>query len=128
MGSLRLGRYITLGSLPGGFGVHASGIGIIILLIRSRALLGIPHRGRDQLPGHGVSAVPPQPRRTGCWADDPCGGVHHPKRISQVLPAPLLALLLITPLSVLLFNDQRLEALGRRRCRASAAFLRVDCN
>ena len=35
-----------------------------------------------------------------------------PKRISQVLPAPLLALLLITPLSVLLFNDQRLEALG----------------
>ena len=69
-GLLKLGRYITLVPYSRGFGVHMSGIGIIILLIQAGPSWESPASGRDQLPGHGVSAVPPQPRRTGCWADD----------------------------------------------------------
>ena len=46
----------------------------------SRPPAGNPRiRGSDQLSGDGVSAVPPQSRRTGRGADDPRGGVSHPQ-------------------------------------------------
>ena len=35
-----------------------------------------------------------------------------PTRIGQWVPSPLLALLIVTPLSVLMFNDERLQTLG----------------
>ena len=111
-GLLKLGRYITLVpySVVSGF---MSGIGIIILLIQAGPLLGIPASGgvinslamvfQQFRPNPGALAVGLMTLAVVFLT---------PKRISQVLPAPLLALLLITPLSVLLFNDQRLEALG----------------
>ena len=111
-GLLKLGRYITLVpySVVSGF---MSGIGIIILLIQAGPLLGIPASGgvinslamvfQQFHPNPGALAVGLMTLAVVFLT---------PKRISQVLPAPLLALLLITPLSVLLFNDQRLEALG----------------
>ena len=111
-GLLKLGRYITLVpySVVSGF---MSGIGIIILLIQAGPFLGIPASGgvinslamvfQQFRPNPGALAVGLMTLAVVFLT---------PKRISQVLPAPLLALLLITPLSVLLFNDQRLEALG----------------
>ena len=111
-GLLKLGRYITLVpySVVSGF---MSGIGIIILLIQAGPLLGIPASGgvinslamvfQQFRPNPGALAVGLMTLAVVFLTL---------KRISQVLPAPLLALLLITPLSVLLFNDQRLEALG----------------
>ena len=111
-GLLKLGRYITLVpySVVSGF---MSGIGIIILLIQAGPLLGIPASG-------GVinslamvfQQFQPNPAALAVGLMTLSVVFLTPKRISQVLPAPLLALLVITPLSVLLFNDQRLEALG----------------
>ena len=111
-GLMKLGRYITLVpySVVSGF---MSGIGIIILLIQIGPLLGIPATG-------GVinslamvfQAFHPNPAALGVGLMTLAVVFLTPKRISQVMPAPLLALLLITPLSLVLFSDQRLAQLG----------------
>ncbi|WP_115019948.1 SulP family inorganic anion transporter [Synechococcus sp. UW140] len=111
-GLLKLGRYITMVpySVVSGF---MSGIGIIILLIQIGPLLGVPSSGGV------ISSLTmviqdfrPNPAALAVGLMTLAVVFLTPKRISRVLPAPLLALILITPLSFLLFNDQRLENLG----------------
>ena len=111
-GLLKLGRYITLVpySVVSGF---MSGIGIIILLIQIGPLLGISAAGGVirslAMVVHGFK---PNPAALAVGLMTLAVVFLTPRRISQVLPSPLLALLLITPLSFVLFNDQRLEQLG----------------
>ena len=111
-GLLKLGRYITMVpySVVSGF---MSGIGIIILLIQIGSLLGVPSSGGV------ISSLTmviqdfqPNPAALSVGLMTLAVVFLTPKRISRVLPAPLLALIFITPLSFLLFNDQRLESLG----------------
>ena len=111
-GLLKLGRYITMVpySVVSGF---MSGIGIIILLIQIGPLLGVPSSGGV------ISSLTmviqdfqPNPAALSVGLMTLAVVFLTPKRISRVLPAPLLALIFITPLSFLLFNDQRLESLG----------------
>jgi len=116
-GVLRLGRYITLVpySVVSGF---MSGIGVIILILQIGPLLGIKTKG-------GVVACIQQ-----LWNHFQQFGLQlnwsavavavmtlaivflSPRRITQWVPSPLLALLIVTPLSVVLFNDANLAARG----------------
>ena len=111
-GLLKLGRYITMVpySVVSGF---MSGIGIIILLIQIGPLMGI------EASGGVVNSLAmvfqnfhPNPAALAVGLMTLAVVFFTPKRISQVLPSPLLALVLITPLSFVLFNDQRLNNLG----------------
>ena len=112
LGVLRLGRFITLVpySVVSGF---MSGIGFIILVLQLGPFVGITTRGGvvDSLqtlansPGFNPAAL--------------AVGVMtlavvflSPLRLRQWIPSPLLALVIVTPLSMLLFNDNRLNALG----------------
>ena len=112
LGVLRLGRFITLVpySVVSGF---MSGIGFIILVLQLGPFVGITTRGGvvDWLqtlansPGLNPAAL--------------AVGVMtlavvflSPLRLRQWIPSPLLALVIVTPLSLLLFNDNRLNALG----------------
>ena len=112
LGVLRLGRFITLVpySVVSGF---MSGIGFIILVLQLGPFVGITTRGGvvDSLqtlansPGFNPAAL--------------AVGVMtlavvflSPLRLRQWIPSPLLALVIVTPLSLLLFNDNRLNALG----------------
>ncbi len=111
-GVLRLGKYITLVpySVVSGF---MSGIGVIILALQLGPLLGISTRG-------GVI----ESLKTLTANFEPNGAAVAvavmtlaivfltPRRISQWLPSPLLALLIVTPLSVILFGDAALQARG----------------
>ncbi len=111
-GLLKLGRYITLVpySVVSGF---MSGIGIIILLIQVGPLLGITSSGGViQSLTMVIQTFRPNPAALTVGAMTLGVVFLTPKRISRVLPSPLLALLLITPLSFVLFNDQRLASLG----------------
>ena len=111
-GILKLGRYITLVpySVVSGF---MSGIGIIILLIQVGPLLGIRSSGGViQSLTMVIQTFRPNPAALTVGAMTLAVVFLTPKRISRLLPSPLLALLLITPLSFVLFNDQRLESLG----------------
>lgn len=116
-GVLRLGRYITLVpySVVSGF---MSGIGVIILILQIGPLLGIKTKG-------GVISCIKQ-----LWTHFQQSGLQlnwaavavavmtlaivflAPRRITQWVPSPLLALLIVTPLSVVLFNDANLAARG----------------
>ena len=112
LGVLRLGRFITLVpySVVSGF---MSGIGFIILVLQLGPFVGITTRGGvvDSLqtlansPGFNPAAL--------------AVGVMtlavvflSPLRLRQWIPSPLLALVIVTPLSLLFFNDDRLNALG----------------
>ncbi|QEY31847.1 SulP family inorganic anion transporter [Synechococcus sp. RSCCF101] len=111
-GVLRLGRYITLVpySVVSGF---MSGIGVIILVLQIGPFLGISTRG-------GVV----ESLRTLALSFQPNGAALavglmtlaivflSPRRITRWLPSPLLALLIVSPLSLLLFADARLEAMN----------------
>jgi len=111
-GLLKLGRYITLVpySVVSGF---MSGIGIIILLIQVGPLLGIASSGGVvQSLTMVMQTFHPNPAALTVGSMTLAVVFLTPKRISRLLPSPLLALLLITPLSFVLFNDQRLETLG----------------
>ena len=112
LGIFRLGRYITLVpySVVSGF---MSGIGVIILILQIGPLTGIRTQGGviaslEMLLDGGapnLAAV-----AVGCMT---LAVVFlTPARIRQWLPSPLLALLVVTPLSLILFNDDRLSALG----------------
>ena len=105
MGVLRLGRYITLVpySVVSGF---MSGIGVIILCLQIGPLLGINSQG-------GVVAslqmvitnFTPNPAAMAVGIATLAIVFVTPRRITKVIPSPLLGLLLITPLALWLFPE-----------------------
>jgi SulP family sulfate permease len=111
-GLLRLGKYITLVpySVVSGF---MSGIGFIIIATQLGPLLGIKTNkgvldGLISLFGNFSPSMPAVVISLMTLAIV----FLTPRRISQWVPSPLLALLIITPLSVLLFNDGNLGEKG----------------
>ena len=111
-GILKLGKYITLVpySVVSGF---MSGIGVIILALQIGPLLGISTRGGviESLSTL-VNNFEPNIGAIVVGAMTLAIVFLTPRRISQWLPSPLLALLIVTPLSVLLFNDAALQEKG----------------
>ncbi len=111
-GVLRLGKYITLVpySVVSGF---MSGIGVIIIALQIGPLLGISTRG-GVLESMSTLASNFQPN----WAAVAVAVMTlaivflTPRRISQWVPSPLLALLIVTPLSVAFFKDATLLEQG----------------
>lgn len=112
LGVLRLGRYITLVpySVVSGF---MSGIGFIILVLQIGPFLGISTRGGvlSSLQGL-IEGFQPNPAAIAVGLMTLAVVFLTPARIRQWLPSPLLALLLVTPLSLVLFNDERLQSMG----------------
>ena len=112
LGVLRLGRYITLVpySVVSGF---MSGIGFIILVLQLGPFIGVSTRG-------GVVASLQSLLEADSWNPAALAvGLMTlavvfltPLRIRQWVPTPLLALLIVTPLSLLMFNDNQLLDLG----------------
>ena len=111
-GLLRLGKYITLVpySVVSGF---MSGIGVIIITLQIGPLLGISTRGgvleslstlfNNFEPNGAAIAVAAMTLAIVFLT---------PRKISQWVPSPLLALLIVTPLSILLFGDSSLDRIG----------------
>ena len=111
-GLLRLGKYITLVpySVVSGF---MSGIGVIIITLQIGPLLGITTRGgvleslstlfNNFEPSGAALAVAVMTLAIVFLT---------PRRISQWIPSPLLALLIVTPLSIILFGDNGLDRIG----------------
>lgn len=105
MGVLRLGRYITLVpySVVSGF---MSGIGVIILTLQIGPLLGINSRGGVlQSLEMVIRGFDPNPAALIVGLVTLLVVFTTPRRISQWIPSPLLALVLITPLSLLVFPE-----------------------
>jgi len=90
-----------------------SGIGVIILILQIGPFVGINTRG-GVISNIGMLLESSSPNlaamAVGCMtlAVVFCT----PARVRQWVPSPLLALLIVTPLSLLLFNDDRLKELG----------------
>lgn len=112
LGVLRLGRFITLVpySVVSGF---MSGIGFIILVLQLGPFVGITTRGGV------VDTLQTLANSPGLNPAALAVGVMtlavvflSPLRLRQWIPSPLLALVIVTPLSLLLFNDNLLNALG----------------
>ena len=112
LGVLRLGRFITLVpySVVSGF---MSGIGFIILVLQLGPFVGITTRGGV------VDSLQTLANSPGLNPAALTVGVMtlavvflSPLRLRQWIPSPLLALVIVTPLSLLFFNDDRLNALG----------------
>lgn len=105
MGVLRLGRYITLVpySVVSGF---MSGIGVIILCLQIGPLLGIKTQG-GVITSLGTVFGQFNPNTAALLVSALTLAVVFltPKRISLWVPSPLIALVVITPLSMLLFQD-----------------------
>ena len=99
MGALRLGRCITLVpySVVSGF---MSGIGVIILCLQVGPLMGIESQGGVLQSLEMVrSDFAPQPEALLVGLATLLIVFATPRRISKVIPSPLLPLLLITPLA-----------------------------
>ncbi len=111
-GILKLGKYITLVpySVVSGF---MSGIGVIIIALQIGPLLGIITRGGvvDSLSTVFSNF---QPNGSAIAVAIMTLGIVFltPRRISQWVPSPLLALLIVTPLSILFFGDTNLDRIG----------------
>ena len=105
MGVLRLGRYITLVpySVVSGF---MSGIGVIILCLQIGPLLGIKSQG-GVIASLGTVFGQFTPNTAALLVGVLTLAVVFltPKRLSTWVPSPLIALVVITPLSMLLFQD-----------------------
>ncbi len=111
-GLLRLGKYITLVpySVVSGF---MSGIGVIIIALQIGPLLGISTRGgvieslskvfSNFEPNGGAIAVAIMTLAIVFLS---------PRKITQWVPSPLLALLIVTPLSIFLFGDTAIDRIG----------------
>ncbi len=111
-GILKLGKYITLVpySVVSGF---MSGIGVIIIALQIGPLLGISTRGGviESL-SKVFSNFEPNGAAIGV-AIMTLGIVFlTPRKISELVPSPLLALLIVTPLSILIFGDSALDRIG----------------
>ena len=112
LGVLRLGRFITLVpySVVSGF---MSGIGFIILVLQLGPFIGISTTGgvvgslQTLMGNQGLN-----PAALAVGVMTLAVVFLTPLRIRQWIPTPLLALLIVTPLSVILFNDDRLQSLG----------------
>ena len=112
LGVLRLGRFITLVpySVVSGF---MSGIGFIILVLQLGPFIGVSTTGgvvgslQTLIDNPGLN-----PAALAVGVMTLAVVFLTPLRIRQWIPTPLLALLIVTPLSVILFNDDRLQSLG----------------
>lgn len=105
MGVLRLGRYITLVpySVVSGF---MSGIGVIILCLQIGPLLGINSQGGVVTSLQMViTNFTPNPAAVAVGIATLAIVFATPRRITKVIPSPLLGLLLITPLALWLFPE-----------------------
>ena len=105
MGVLRLGRYITLVpySVVSGF---MSGIGVIILCLQIGPLLGISSQGGVVSSLQMVSSnFTPNPAAVAVGIATLVVVFAAPRRVTKVIPSPLLGLLLITPLALWLFPE-----------------------
>ncbi len=111
-GILKLGKYITLVpySVVSGF---MSGIGVIIIALQIGPLLGISTRGGviESLTTVGSNF---EPNGAAIGVAIMTLGIVFltPRRISQWVPSPLLALLIVTPLSIFLFGDTSIDRIG----------------
>ena len=105
MGVLRLGRYITLVpySVVSGF---MSGIGVIILCLQIGPLFGISSQGGVVSSLQMVSSdFTPNPAAVAVGISTLVVVFAAPRRVTKVIPSPLLGLLLITPLALWLFPE-----------------------
>ena len=105
IGVLRLGRYITLVpySVISGF---MSGIGVIIIGLQIGPLLGISSQGGVLQSLQMVSTnFTPNPGALMVGIATLVVVFTTPKRVTKVIPSPLLGLLLITPLALWLFPE-----------------------
>ncbi len=111
-GILKLGKYITLVpySVVSGF---MSGIGVIIITIQLGPLLGITTGGGvvESL-NRLINNFDPNGAAIAVTIMTLAIVFLTPRKISQWIPSPLLALLIVTPLSIFLFNDGALIANG----------------
>ncbi|QNJ29804.1 SulP family inorganic anion transporter [Synechococcus sp. A15-24] len=112
LGVLRLGRFITLVpySVVSGF---MSGIGFIILILQLGPFVGVTTTGGVVGSLSTLAELPlPNPAAISIGVMTLAVVFLTPARIRQWMPSPLLALLIVTPLSMLMFNDDRLQSLG----------------
>lgn len=112
LGVLRLGRFITLVpySVVSGF---MSGIGFIILVLQLGPFIGVSTRGGVVASLQSLITAPSwNPASLAVGLMTLAVVFLTPLRVLQWVPTPLLALLIVTPLSLLLFNDDRLLELG----------------
>ena len=111
-GLLRLGKYITLVpySVVSGF---MSGIGVIIITLQIGPLLGISTRGGvlESLSTL-VNNFEPNGASIAVAIMTLAIVFLTPRKISQWVPSPLLALLIVTPLSIILFGDSSIDRIG----------------
>ena len=111
-GLLRLGKYITLVpySVVSGF---MSGIGVIIITLQIGPLLGISTRG-GVLESLSTLSNNFEPNGAAIAVAAMTLAIVFltPRKISQWVPSPLLALLIVTPLSILFFGDSSLDRIG----------------
>ncbi len=111
-GILKLGKYITLVpySVVSGF---MSGIGVIIIALQIGPLLGISTRG-GVIESLSTVFSDFEPNGAAIGVAIMTLGIVFltPRKISQWVPSPLLALLIVTPLSILIFGDSALDRIG----------------
>ena len=111
-GILKLGKYITLVpySVVSGF---MSGIGVIIITIQLGPLLGITTGGGViESVKRLVNNFEPNGAAIAVSVMTLAIVFLTPRKVSQWIPSPLLALLIVTPLSVWFFNDATLIEKG----------------
>ncbi len=111
-GILKLGKYITLVpySVVSGF---MSGIGVIIIALQIGPLLGISTRG-GVIESLSTVFSKFEPNGAAIGVAIMTLGIVFltPRKISEWVPSPLLALLIVTPLSILIFGDSALDRIG----------------
>jgi len=111
-GILKLGKYITLVpySVVSGF---MSGIGVIIIALQIGPLLGISTRG-GVIESLSTVFSNFEPNGAAIGVAIMTLGIVFltPRKISQWVPSPLLALLIVTPLSILFFGDSAIDRIG----------------
>ena len=111
-GILKLGKYITLVpySVVSGF---MSGIGVIIIALQVGPLLGISTRG-GVIESLSTIFSNFQPNGAAIGVSIMTLGIVFltPRKISQWVPSPLLALLIVTPISILIFGDGAIDRIG----------------
>ena len=111
-GILKLGKYITLVpySVVSGF---MSGIGVIIIALQIGPLLGISTRG-GVIESLSTVFSNFEPNGAAIGVAIMTLGIVFltPRKISQWVPSPLLALLIVTPLSIIFFGDSALDRIG----------------
>ena len=111
-GLLKLGKYITLVpySVVSGF---MSGIGVIIIALQIGPLLGISTRG-GVIESLSTVTANFEPNGAAIGVAIMTLGIVFltPRKISQWVPSPLLALIIVTPLSLILFGDSAIDRIG----------------